>query len=902
MACQLIYTSAPRLLQAGRTGFGTVAKHGAIRAALQAEVERFSQFSRQEGLHLNRIVVQYRHLSVAGETFHIISRIKDSGADYTGRTNHIAHHVIFTSTEIQEAIRFGITPADVISNLNSRVFWKDSWHEGPMEFCSTDEILISSFSRIFNLPAESWKSFTGKPENAAILAPGITAESCWIIVPPGQPDLLLGLIGESLCLHPNPWRISFSTELQPTDRIEEIAWRGIPASSPLCSTAAQSVRPTIDLTQINSLPPPSTDFATVAANGKPQQLETTNNEATEKQASLSANLQELLLPSKEIPLCGPKTGAVSLPTNFGPKKLSERKREAQGEKPSSLKWILAMASCLLFVGGGTYYLFQHKAEKALELAKNRYQTSLGNLVRKADIQFTSESEQEIATAPEFNKASDIIDVTYKTFDQNGDDILKPLKNSNIPSLHNDLNRLANTISDKWNNDRRQAELRSIENEKKRLAEERKKNQEIVDRAEKEKRDKENTASMQVAAKNSPIEGIFKNSEILYCNDDDAFKKEVEGNYKSEKDVYIPDSSTPDNLILADILALDKKTFPKQKITAANKLELNEKPYFVILDDKLEPVKVVINSLKITKDQRIIPNAVLIKNHTVILEERFFDMLSNKKTHSGVEAENKITYFYKFSARDTTDYREVVSNQISYAVEYDDLQKQRMQLESRIQIKPSTPPSEDNKKKIDAVKSWLDDGFKHEDQGKPVTDQESIQKVCLLQDKFITYFNKNSGAQADYNTIFLQQKTADIIAGYIKSGLENYIKSKNNTFNKSWKQENKNAVNKYINAFSGSFNQNKSISRAIIKGKESNDGLLPSDLYEALCGQKSLNAASDADSLISYYATQEKDFKIAVTQNEKLQSRQADINTLEKNIFFIGKDKSGTEIITIHPTQ
>jgi len=30
MAWQLIYTSAPRLLEAGRSGFGTVARHRAI--------------------------------------------------------------------------------------------------------------------------------------------------------------------------------------------------------------------------------------------------------------------------------------------------------------------------------------------------------------------------------------------------------------------------------------------------------------------------------------------------------------------------------------------------------------------------------------------------------------------------------------------------------------------------------------------------------------------------------------------------------------------------------------------------------------------------------------------------------------------------------------------------------
>jgi len=273
MALQLIYTSAPRLLQAGRTGFGTVAKHPAIRGGLQSEIERFSQFSRQEGLKPDRVIFQYRCLSISGTGFHVISRLKDAGPDYTGRTNHIAHHVIFSAAEAHAATAAGITPADVIFNLNSRSFWCDSWHTAPIEFGPEDEIALTSIKPAISLPATYWQELTGTPASAAILAPGQTAESCWVIYAPGHGDQLLAILGESLLLHPNPWRISFANELQPTDRVEEIAWRGIPADSPLCITAAQSVRPLLDLTRPETLPPPVSEFTSVATHGRHQKIE-----------------------------------------------------------------------------------------------------------------------------------------------------------------------------------------------------------------------------------------------------------------------------------------------------------------------------------------------------------------------------------------------------------------------------------------------------------------------------------------------------------------------------------------------------------------------------------------------------------------------------------------------------
>ena len=125
MPWQLIYTSAPRLLTAGQTGFGTVARHRDIPALVVSAVERASQFARLPGMDAERVVFSHRIVDAAGSRYHVVSRIASAGADYTGRTNHLAHHVIVTSAEAADLAAQGMSAADVAL----RFPWKNSWNE-----------------------------------------------------------------------------------------------------------------------------------------------------------------------------------------------------------------------------------------------------------------------------------------------------------------------------------------------------------------------------------------------------------------------------------------------------------------------------------------------------------------------------------------------------------------------------------------------------------------------------------------------------------------------------------------------------------------------------------------------------------------------------------------------------
>lgn len=123
---QLIYTSAPRLLDAGKSGFGTIARGRDIPRALVNYLERISTFDRAAGVDSLRY---YTVFSAAGLRFHIFSRVQDCGADYTGRTNHVAHHFIAEEGSAEYAALSAGTPAGTMLALQAQ--WCKRWDEPP---------------------------------------------------------------------------------------------------------------------------------------------------------------------------------------------------------------------------------------------------------------------------------------------------------------------------------------------------------------------------------------------------------------------------------------------------------------------------------------------------------------------------------------------------------------------------------------------------------------------------------------------------------------------------------------------------------------------------------------------------------------------------------------------------
>lgn len=248
MAWQLIYTSAPRLLEAGRTGFGTVARHRAVSGMLASTVERFSQFARLPGHDPRRVVHTYRVLTVAGASYHVFTRLKDAGSDYTGRTNHLAQHVIAEAREIRALAASGLTPADVLLAIP----WRESWTEGPRFLDPSEEIDLSNFPQA---ASSAWAAITGNPASARLLGTPQALKGCYLILPPEA--RALELFREAMIEAPQGgWQTSLTTSLEPNDEVGDFRWIGLPFDSPLRPQAEVSNRLLLDLTQPAKLPAP----------------------------------------------------------------------------------------------------------------------------------------------------------------------------------------------------------------------------------------------------------------------------------------------------------------------------------------------------------------------------------------------------------------------------------------------------------------------------------------------------------------------------------------------------------------------------------------------------------------------------------------------------------------------
>ena len=247
MAWQLIYTSASRSLEAGRSGFGTVARHRSLSPLLVSAIERISQFSRLPGTDADRVIYCHRIVAVAGGRFHVLSAIRDAGADYTGRTNHIAHHLIIDPKEVAQLGTNGPSPAEVMLAMH----WATSWNETPRFFEDSEEVKLSAIRPARN--GSVWEQIAGSSDQAWLLANGDASRGAYIIQPL-RVDLR-AIYAESLRLMPDRlWQTSFTTSLQPSDEPADFRWIGVEESSPLRTRTESSGRPVLNLTAPDLLP------------------------------------------------------------------------------------------------------------------------------------------------------------------------------------------------------------------------------------------------------------------------------------------------------------------------------------------------------------------------------------------------------------------------------------------------------------------------------------------------------------------------------------------------------------------------------------------------------------------------------------------------------------------------
>lgn len=275
MAWQLIYTSALRTLVPGQSGYGTVARSADLREALVQRLEQFSYYQHSAAAPSQTtppspVVCAYRALDFRGSRYHVLTRIQDAGLDFTNRTNHLAHHLVFEPAELASLP----PPAVILARWNG---WRRRWEESPRFLEDADWGDLRTMPRSVPLPAAGWQRVTGDAGSAAALVLRPLALGCNLLCPAGEETTLLGLFAESLqLLDPNGWQPvklwghPFTTFLQAEDNPADFLWRGCVEGTP----GALMIQRTSDgsLVPLCSIAAPSSHLARLAREGKPKRM------------------------------------------------------------------------------------------------------------------------------------------------------------------------------------------------------------------------------------------------------------------------------------------------------------------------------------------------------------------------------------------------------------------------------------------------------------------------------------------------------------------------------------------------------------------------------------------------------------------------------------------------------
>jgi hypothetical protein len=271
MAWQLIYTSAPRGLVTGRSGFCTVARHRDLRERLAADLERWSSYDRSG--EIPETIFSHRILTAGQETFHVLTRIAAAGVDYTGRSNHLAHHLIFSPAETAALPN----PAAL---LRAWPGWLSRYDEAPRFFEENEQPSLSGLSPISDAAADP---------AATLLATEEGRKGSVLAARPESASAVLTTFEKALA-DSDPtvrWDVTFTTWLQPADLEEWPAWSAAPVSSHAWEKAKASGKTLLDPTRPGGLPAAAPPRARSTESSAPAAKATAPSAAEERPVILS---------------------------------------------------------------------------------------------------------------------------------------------------------------------------------------------------------------------------------------------------------------------------------------------------------------------------------------------------------------------------------------------------------------------------------------------------------------------------------------------------------------------------------------------------------------------------------------------------------------------------------------
>ncbi len=211
MIQQLISTSAPRCLN-GNAGFGIVAQTSGMAPNMSLTANALSGYFHcfPAGDARNPVVFLHAIRHLGGTTPHFISRVSDSGNDYSGRTNRFAHHWIIEQSDIP-ALACG--PAALALQDIFLPKWDEASQELPFRNPFVRNPVVTPISDADKICA-LWRSTIGDAGWAGVVAEHLeSGHPVSILYSVAQQNLPLHLIGEILALLPEQrrWQTTYST-------------------------------------------------------------------------------------------------------------------------------------------------------------------------------------------------------------------------------------------------------------------------------------------------------------------------------------------------------------------------------------------------------------------------------------------------------------------------------------------------------------------------------------------------------------------------------------------------------------------------------------------------------------------------------------------------------------------
>lgn len=259
MAWEVCITSAPRGLQAGRTGFCPVIQTQGIPATLVEQLEGISGYRHLDTTTLpsprNPVVWMHSILRLGNDTFHVLSRICDAGRDYSSRSNRLAHHVVLRADEL--------VPAGPAALLQSPGFMMESW-DGQLR-------IIPRERQVPKLTAQPqhcqlWEKVWGDAGWAGVLAQTFLdnpSKTIYFIYPANVN--MLDLFREVIALLPESqrWKATFSTYDQAVFEVSSRLWRAVPGHSP--DVSALLLKRGVEVWDLRQRKGPAPDSSAAAA-------------------------------------------------------------------------------------------------------------------------------------------------------------------------------------------------------------------------------------------------------------------------------------------------------------------------------------------------------------------------------------------------------------------------------------------------------------------------------------------------------------------------------------------------------------------------------------------------------------------------------------------------------------